>query len=140
MKSVIPVITALAVLGLSWTIWPRATPRPDVRPVSTAASHARPVATRAGRVTLAEETLFRGYLILRLRPLLASMPAAIIVSSFIFSLGHGYEGTSGVITVGVMGAVLALIYVWRKSLVAPVVIHFLQDLLAIVLLPLLAGH
>jgi len=41
------------------------------------------------------------------------------------------------VTVGVMGAVFAVIYLWRRTLVAPVVIHFLQDFLSIVLLPLL---
>ena len=40
---------------------------------------------------------------------------------------------------GVTGAALAIIYLWRESLVAPVVIHFLQNLSAILLLPL-AGY
>jgi membrane protease YdiL (CAAX protease family) len=91
-------------------------------------------------VALAEETIFRGYLILRLRSLTTSTGLAIVLSSAIFALGHGYEGTSGVLTVGVMGAILAVIYVWRRSLVAPIVIHFLQDFVSILLLPLLAAH
>jgi membrane protease YdiL (CAAX protease family) len=37
-----------------------------------------------------------------------------------------------------MGAVVPVICEWRKGLVAPIVIHFLQDLLSILLLPLLA--
>ena len=41
------------------------------------------------------------------------------------------------VTVGVMGAIFALIYMWRQSLVAPIVMHFLQDFIGIVLLPLL---
>jgi membrane protease YdiL (CAAX protease family) len=85
-------------------------------------------------VAVSEETIFRGYLLLRLRPLITTAPA-IVLSSFIFSLGHGYEGTSGLTTVGVMGAVLAVVYVWRKSLVAPVTMHLLQDFFSIVLLP-----
>jgi membrane protease YdiL (CAAX protease family) len=48
-----------------------------------------------------------------------------------------YEGSAGLVTVGVMGAVFAVIYLWRRSLVAPIVMHFLQDFLSIVLLPLL---
>ena len=55
----------------------------------------------------------------------------------IFSLGHGYEGSAGLVTAGVMGGVFAVIYLWRGSLVAPIVMHFLQDFLSIVLLPLL---
>jgi membrane protease YdiL (CAAX protease family) len=89
-------------------------------------------------VAVAEETIFRGYLILRFGRLTGSIAAAVVLSSLVFSFGHGYEGTAGVVTVGVMGAAFALVYVWRRSLVAPVVMHFLQDFMSIVLLPLLA--
>ncbi len=90
-------------------------------------------------VAIAEETIFRGYLMLRIMGLRLGRVTAVIASSLIFSLGHGYEGSAGVITVGVTGAALAIIYLWRESLVAPVVIHFLQNLSAILLLPL-AGY
>ncbi len=59
--------------------------------------------------------------------------AAAVLSSLIFSLGHGYEGTAGVITVFYMGLTFALIYLWRGSLVAPVILHFFQDFSGIVL-------
>jgi membrane protease YdiL (CAAX protease family) len=85
-------------------------------------------------VAVAEETIFRGYLILRLKAITVS-PAAALLSAAIFSLGHGYEGSAGVVTVGVMGLVFALVYMWRQSLVAPIVMHFLQDFIGIVLLP-----
>ncbi|MCL5958197.1 MAG: CPBP family intramembrane metalloprotease [Chloroflexi bacterium] len=88
-------------------------------------------------VAVAEETIFRGYLILRFKGVARSTSAAILLSAVIFSLGHGYEGSAGLATVGVVGIVLALVYVWRKSLVAPVVMHFLQDFISIVLLALL---
>jgi membrane protease YdiL (CAAX protease family) len=88
-------------------------------------------------VALSEETIFRGYLILRFKAVTANSTVAVLLSAAIFSLGHGYEGSAGVITVGVMGLVFALIYIWRQSLVVPVVMHFLQDFIGIVLLPLL---
>jgi membrane protease YdiL (CAAX protease family) len=88
-------------------------------------------------VALAEETIFRGYLILRLNAVTANPTVAVLLSAAIFSLGHGYEGSAGVVTVGVMGLFFALIYIWRNSLVAPMVMHFLQDFMGIVLLPLL---
>jgi len=88
-------------------------------------------------VALTEETIFRGYLILRLRAVRRSSVLAVVLSAAIFSLGHGYEGTAGVMTVGVMGAIFAIIYLWRKSLVAPIVMHFLQDFVGIVLVPIL---
>jgi membrane protease YdiL (CAAX protease family) len=86
-------------------------------------------------VALGEETIFRGYLILRLKAITTSPTAAALLSATIFSLGHGYEGSAGVVTVGVMGVIFALIYIWRQSLVAPIVMHFLQDFIGIVLLP-----
>jgi membrane protease YdiL (CAAX protease family) len=90
-------------------------------------------------VAVAEETMFRGYLVRRFRGVTASTALAVVLSAVVFSLGHGYEGTAGVVTVGTMGLVFALVYVWRGSLVAPIVMHFLQDLLSIVVLPLLQG-
>jgi membrane protease YdiL (CAAX protease family) len=88
-------------------------------------------------VALAEETIFRGYLMLRFQAVLRGSALAVLLSSLIFSVGHGYEGSAGLVTVGVMGAVFAIIYLWRRSLVAPIVMHFLQDFLSIVLPPLL---
>lgn len=88
-------------------------------------------------VAIAEETIFRGYLLLRFQGANLSQKWAVLLSAVIFSLGHGYEGTSGVVTVGTMGLVFAVIYLWRQSLVAPMVMHFLQDFTGIVLAPLL---
>lgn len=94
-------------------------------------------AVMVGVVAMAEETIFRGYLILRFREVTSNTPAAVLLSAVLFSLGHGYEGSAGVVTVGVMGLVFALVYLWRRSLVAPMVMHFLQDFIGIVLVPLL---
>ena len=88
-------------------------------------------------VAVAEETIFRGYLLLRFRGIHLGPSWAAILSAITFSLGHGYEGTSGVVTVGIMGLIFAVVYFWRKSLVAPIVMHFLQDFTSIVLAPLL---
>lgn len=88
-------------------------------------------------VALAEETIFRGYLILRFQTATGSTAAAVLLSALVFTLGHGYEGAAQVFTVGMMGVVLALVYLWRKSLVAPMVMHFLQDFIALVAAPLL---
>lgn len=86
-------------------------------------------------VAITEEILFRGYLLLRLRNVTRSAPAAVVLSSVLFALGHGYEGAVGMIAVGVLGAFLAVIYLWRGSLVAPIVMHFCQDFIGLVLLP-----
>lgn len=85
-------------------------------------------------VALVEETIFRGYLILRLNAICRNMPAALFLSAVIFSLGHGYEGHSGVMTVGITGLLLGIVYVWRKSLVAPITMHFLFDFAGILIM------
>lgn len=90
-----------------------------------------------GVVAISEETIFRGYLLLRFRNVLGRALPAVLVVSVIFMLGHGYEGSAGAITVGVTGAVWSAVYLWRRSLVAPVTMHFLLDAVAIVLVPLL---
>ena len=87
-------------------------------------------------VAVAEETIFRGYLILRFKIITKSPVVLVALSTVIFSLGHGYEGSAGLTVVIAMGTILALIYLWRKSLIAPMVIHFLQDFVAIILLPI----
>jgi membrane protease YdiL (CAAX protease family) len=90
-------------------------------------------------VAISEETIFRGYLILRFKAVTGSATVAVIVSSIIFSLGHGYEGLGGAVSIGIMGAFFALIYLWRKSLVAPMVMHFMQDFIAIVFVSVMAN-
>jgi membrane protease YdiL (CAAX protease family) len=87
---------------------------------------------------VSEETIFRGYLILRFEAVTASPLGAAVLSSLVFSVGHGYEGSAGLITIGTMGFAFALIYLWRQSLVAPIVMHFLQDFIGLVIVPLLS--
>lgn len=89
-------------------------------------------------VAVAEETIFRGYLILRFAAVLRSRLWAVVASSFIFAIGHGYEGGAAVVTIGLTGLVFAVVYLWRQSLVAPIVMHLVFNLLAIVLAPLLS--
>ncbi|MEJ2653383.1 MAG: type II CAAX endopeptidase family protein [Gammaproteobacteria bacterium] len=91
-------------------------------------------------VAIAEESIFRGYLILRLKPITGGAGRAVLVSALIFSLGHGYEGAVGVISVALMGLLLGWIYLWRGNLVAVTVIHFLQDFIGIVVLPYFGVH
>jgi membrane protease YdiL (CAAX protease family) len=87
-------------------------------------------------VAIAEETIFRGFLILRFSRLTGSLSASVMISSVIFSLGHGYEGFATMVTICISSMIVGLIYVWRKSLVAPIVIHLLIDLYPLVLMPL----
>jgi membrane protease YdiL (CAAX protease family) len=91
-------------------------------------------------VAVAEETIFRGYLLLRLRAVTHSTVAAVALSTLLFAAGHTYSGAAGVVVVSVLAVVFALIYLWRGSLVAPIVLHLLQDFLGLVLAPWLGMH
>lgn len=91
-------------------------------------------------VAVSEETIFRGYLLLRFRALTGNLAVTVMLSALIFSLGHGYQGAAGVVTVALLGVIFALVYLWRGSLVAPVVMHFLQNFIGIVLAPLVIGQ
>ncbi len=88
-------------------------------------------------VAVAEETIFRGYLLLRFNKVTRSLLAAVVIATGVFTLGHGYEGSAGLTTVAYLGLVFAVVYIWRGSLVAPMILHFLQDFLGIILVPLL---
>jgi membrane protease YdiL (CAAX protease family) len=87
-------------------------------------------------VAISEEAIFRGYLILRFKALIGSPAAALLFSSALFSIGHGYQQLGGVIAVGILGMVMGAVYLWRGSLVAPATIHFFQNFLSIILVPL----
>ncbi len=87
-------------------------------------------------VALTEETIFRGYLLLRFTAISRSTSSAIVLSTVVFAMGHGYEGQVGVAAVALLGLVFAVIYLRTGSLVAPIVMHFLQDFIAVVVVPL----
>lgn len=87
-------------------------------------------------VAVTEETIFRGYLLLRFRSVTGSTTVAVLLSVLLFALGHGYQGSVGLIAVGVLGLVFALIYLWRGSLVAPTVMHFVQNFIGLFIAPL----
>ncbi|MCU0918257.1 MAG: CPBP family intramembrane metalloprotease [Planctomycetes bacterium] len=74
-------------------------------------------------------------MILRLRTATRSTTAAVLLSAVIFAPGHGYAGSLGMATVGFMGLVLSLVYLWKQSLIAPMVLHFIQNFIAIIPAP-----
>lgn len=124
----------LAAIGFSSP----STPLPSLEP-SRSALEMLTAVVLVTVVALTEETIFRGYLMLRFKIVFGSSLWSVLLSAFIFSLGHGYEGTAGVVTVGALGVVFSLVYIWRKSLIAPITMHFLQDFVSIVLVPLFVG-
>lgn len=89
-------------------------------------------------VAVSEETIFRGYLLRRFTALTDKPAVAVALSAGIFALGHGYQGLAGMIAVGVLGLLFAVVYLWRGSLIAPMVMHFLQDFMGLMVVPSLS--
>ena len=88
-----------------------------------------------------EEVLFRGFLMLELRALLGTSSLAVaanlIVSSAVFGVAHRYQGRSGMISTGVVGLFLGLLFVSSGyNLWLPVLAHGIVDTVSLFLMRL----
>ncbi|HWU36715.1 MAG TPA: CPBP family intramembrane glutamic endopeptidase, partial [Candidatus Acidoferrum sp.] len=94
-----------------------------------------------------EETVFRGFLLGRLR---ASIPAknsqdvslqrdvaAILLSAICFGLGHGYQGVLGMMQTTLAGIALGALAVWRKSLWPAIGTHLAIDVFGLIMIKVL---
>jgi len=90
-------------------------------------------------IAIAEEIVFRGYLIQRLQLISGSSQTAVILSSVLFALGHGYQGPIALVVIFVLGMILGGIFVLTRSLIAPMTIHFLNNSLAIIIWSIIEG-
>jgi uncharacterized protein len=77
-----------------------------------------------------EEWLYRGFFLAVASALAGGLPEAALVAvgAAAFGLAHAYQGVAGVVTTGVLGGVLAGLYLDTGSLLLPVVLHVLIDL------------
>lgn len=86
---------------------------------------------------ISEELAYRGFLFYYLSIYLPHLtaPENVLLSAFVFGLGHLYQGWKGVISTGIVGFVLAILYVFTGSLVVPMVVHAIIDLRVLLILP-----
>lgn len=79
---------------------------------------------------LGEELAYRGVLLgvfAAIAPGIA--PArAVVVAALVTALAHAYQGVSGMLTNGVVGGCLAVVYLGTASLLLPVLLHIALDL------------
>ena len=77
-----------------------------------------------------EEWLYRGFFLAVVAALAPGLPAVglVLVAAVAFGLAHAYQGLSGIVTTGVLGGVLATVYVSTGSLLLPVLLHAAIDL------------
>jgi membrane protease YdiL (CAAX protease family) len=80
-----------------------------------------------------EEVAYRGYVIPMLAPLFG-LTGAVVVSTAVFGIMHGYQGTMGILRTTLMGGVLAGGFLASGSLWPPILAHTLIDMLAGVVL------
>jgi membrane protease YdiL (CAAX protease family) len=78
------------------------------------------VAIVAGGV---REELQRAFLLRRFEQHLGGPAVGVVVLSIAFGLGHAVQGWDAAITTGALGALWALVYLRRRSSIAPVVSH-----------------
>jgi uncharacterized protein len=86
------------------------------------------------RGTIAEEIIFRGYAIERLRELTGSFSIAGIISCTVFAFEHlGVWSWGHVVIAGFAGAMLTLLYIWRRNLWVNMIAHFIPDAIGLLL-------
>jgi len=86
------------------------------------------------RGTIAEEIIFRGYAIERIQGLAGNVTVAGILSCIIFALEHlGVWSWGHVVIAGFAGAMLTLLYIWRRNLWVNMIAHFVPDAVGLLL-------
>lgn len=93
---------------------------------------ALPLAINAG---VSEELFFRLMLPLVITLVTGSALAGLGLSVVVFGLVHWYQGWKGMLAVTLIGAFLTWLYVSSGSLVKPMVVHVLIDVVALVIRP-----
>jgi uncharacterized protein len=77
-----------------------------------------------------EEWLYRGFFLAVVAAVAPGLPTAglVLVAAVAFGLAHAYQGLAGTVTTGVLGGVLAGLYLATGSLLLPVLLHAAIDL------------
>jgi membrane protease YdiL (CAAX protease family) len=79
---------------------------------------------------LCEEWLYRGFFLAVVNALTGGLSTGvlIVVAAVAFGLAHAYQGPSGIVATGLLGGVMAALYLQSGSLLLPVVLHAAIDL------------
>jgi membrane protease YdiL (CAAX protease family) len=78
---------------------------------------------------LFEEICFRGFIISKLKNMSGSYWVGALAGALAFSMGHLYQGITGVFLTFVYGMLFAGLFIARKSVFPCIVAHFLQDII-----------
>jgi len=88
---------------------------------------------------IGEEVIWRGFLFERLRRVFSNDQfgnvVIVLISSAVFGLAHyADQGTAGVVQGVITGLAFGAMYAWRKSLLAPILMHTALDVTALVMI------
>jgi membrane protease YdiL (CAAX protease family) len=77
-----------------------------------------------------EEWLYRGFFLAVVAAVAGGLPTGVLVlvAAVAFGLAHVYQGRVGVLTTGLLGGVMAALYLQTGSLLLPVLLHAAIDL------------
>jgi uncharacterized protein len=77
-----------------------------------------------------EEWLYRGFFLAVVAAVAGGLPdgVLVLVAAAAFGLAHAYQGRVGIVTTGVLGGVMAAVYLQTGSLLLPVLLHAVIDL------------
>lgn len=86
-----------------------------------------------------EEIIYRGYVLKRLAIIFGDTNKTWLLSAIISSIGFGfmhyYQGPSGIITTGIIGFMVGLIFIYnRNNLMLPILTHGIYNMMAITLI------
>jgi membrane protease YdiL (CAAX protease family) len=90
-------------------------------------------------VAFVEEIIFRGYVMGEIAELIgnsdAALAANVILSSILFGLAHWYQGRSGALSTGIIGAVLGILFITSGfNLWLPILTHGFIDTVGLFLI------
>ncbi len=84
------------------------------------------------------EELQRAFMLRRFEQHLGGARAGVVILSVAFGLGHVTQGLDAMITTGAIGAFWAVLYLRRRSVVAPMVSHAAFNSIEVISVALLA--
>jgi len=85
-------------------------------------------------VAFYEELLFRGFLLTRLRVITRRWWSAVVIGVLSFAALHFYQGPLAVLAIVLLSGVLSAVFIWRRSLIAPVTAHFVFNVTQLLML------
>ena len=123
----VPVVFILVVLLLSALMalapWLHNVPTNPLETMAGTAAGAAVLAVVAIFAGGVREELQRAFLLRRFEQHLGGAVVGVVVLSIAFGLGHIVQGWDAVVTTGLLGAFWAVLYLRRRSAVAPLVSH-----------------